>query len=361
MNNSKCRHSFLPLLPLALLLTSTSFAAAERVAVTGTSVTPETVPYWNVTGTWSPNGGELLLVDALRAEILRYAANGDFLGFLKPPAELEEAYRPKAIQATPSGYFLEYATGKFAELDQGFGLVKKYSILEESRRSGAQVSGIFQWTLTDGAMVAFADIVEGGQPSGALVRIGLSSPGDFSVLERIPIEDPRRQMFLMGLPYVASVDGRAYYGLLGEAAALKEVDPQVPVIAHLARAPELMKTAMGLPDIPEDRGPGGAIELFSSLTRKPLVSGLYGWRGNLFVAVRRPSKADLLEWSLVMIEPETGAHKVFFLPEVHDPHLTFVPGPEGWAVVRKGPVEALGQQKVRALYLVDGAEFKRRQ
>jgi hypothetical protein len=310
-------------------------------------------PLWTVTGTWSPDGGELLLVDSLRDEVLRYNAQGEFVGFLPWPKAARDDYRPSFIHAHGDSYLFEYATNRIAELDSRFRKVRDLDLLPRAKSAGTEVLALFQWVPLDDALLAVADLrrPDGSMVSG-VVRIPLADPGALQVLETVEDKDPRRQMFHLGLPTVAAAGDRGYFLLLQSRPLLTAFSSSQRSARSVPGAEAILEGFAGLPQLPADRRVGNTSGLFSALEAARFASGLYATDDALFVALRQPGTAPgTTSWRLRRVEPASGRFADLELPTTA-PHLSIIPGPRHWALVEKGPVLGPGHQVVLGLTLI---------
>jgi hypothetical protein len=346
------------------ILAAVPVGAAEPSSsglLAGEQVELQERPYWTVTGTWSPDGEELLLVDALRGEILRYDSQGRYQGMVPWEDKSANRYRPKAIFAHGGSYLLEYATGRFAELNTGFAKIREIEVLPRARNESGEVIAIFQWVPVADHLLAFVDLKgTDGEPVSAIVRIPLEDPAAFAVIETMAVSDPRRQMFLLGLPWLSAGQDRGFYLVPQEHPTVASVGAAEAVERRpVPSSDSALAGFTELPRLPADRGPKNAAKLFASLETARFASGLVAADGAVFVLLRQPGAAPPeSSWLLRRIDPGSGA--VSDLPlATRAPHLTIVPGPRQWALVEKGQVQGPGDQRVLGLTLIATAEVAR--
>lgn len=348
-----------------------ALALFGSAAAGGTVLPPGTVrvdldprPGWVVSGVWSHDGGELLLVDAFRSKILRFSAAGPssvphFLGDRDVPLRgSTEISRPSWIQKWGDGYLVEQEDGDFVELSPSLEPRNEVDVLETAVGSGGQVTAIFGWAPLGSSLVTFGDLRNrGSAPEQAFLRIPLRQPAAFEKLHVLHGAERAWTFYLLGYPYIASLGDRVYFIEMSSSPSIFEIGGDEG--ASGVRALSAFPSGFGaFPALPVSSDLRHVPALFETVERCRMVVGLYGWGGRLFVLARRPGVAsDETVWTLTRIDPQKDeVVDTLELPTTAS-HVTVIPGPKHWAILEKGPVQGFGQQDISTLLLIPSAWF----
>lgn len=325
-------------------------------------------PGWSISGVWSPGGETLLLVDAVRSRVLEYSRSGELRRQHTVPMEGTTAFsRPSWIRPWTGGYIVEQEDAGFVTVSPEFEAREGFDLMEATRSTDLKNVAVFLWApLSSEDLVAFGDVqLASGEWKTGLLRVRLDHPPRVEVIAELEGDPEDLDMYLMGLQYLTSLDGRGYFVDMSETPpSLLEVRVEEDGSAATRRLPVFTdRSRHGPPFLRPYLSELGAVNqvpgVFAELERSFMVSGVYGWEGRLFLLIRRPRHgAEGSTWSLTRIDPDTGAPGGRIDLPTTAPHVTVIPGAESWAVLEKGRVEGFGQQDIPTLLLIPGSHFR---
>lgn len=311
-------------------------------------------PAWTISGAWAQNGGSLLIVDALNSKVLRYSTDGKLLGALTEETPgFPKDFRPSSIQATNTGFLLLSETARILTLSNDLTYKGEVNLLDTAKGRQGQLSSVFDWAaISANDIVAFSDIkLANGEWKTAFTAVPLKDPADFRVLGSFGVDEPGRNFYLFGHPYIATLGDKIY--------AVTMPGTGTPALVEISggeKAAKSLRNAMpqqARPVLPPKKGLKTVRSLFQAIESSSLPVGLVGWHDYLYLLTRRPSpRSGSTIWSLSKIEPASG--KVIYTAEIPSSanHLTMVPGPNDWAFIEKGEVKGLGQQEIASMLLI---------
>lgn len=335
---------------LALLLVTFSPAVVYGANLHGAEVAfePAHMPGWTVSGVWNEDETELIVVDVLRSQLVRYSTEGKFIGAISIPG----VSRPSMIQKASNGYILEEGDGHFIWLDLNFRPTGPQLNLTKAAKSGPlRVASAFSWT-PDGQdeILSFSDLeaTKGEWWSGYL-RIPVSKPSNFQVLRRVAVDDNERTFHLLGYPGLAATSKTDVFLAIAEAPFFMLVDKdrdrknfvRVTTAAHSGQAA-----------LPKLAGPSSFKEVFSALERRSIPEAIYAWRDSVYVLVRAAGREGQSKWSLARLNTATGQMGTAVELGLSAKHLTVIPGNKFWAFILKESVLGAGVQKIPSFMLV---------
>lgn len=309
-------------------------------------------PAWTISGAWTKDGSSLLVVDALNSKVLRYSVEGKLLEALteKTPG-FPKDFRPSSIQATDTGFLLLSETARILTLSNDLTYKGEVNLLDTAKGRQGQLSSVFDWAaVSANEIVAFSDIkLANDEWITAFVRVSLKYPAGFKVLGSFGVDEPGRNFYLFGHPYIAALGGKIYVVTMPGTPSLVEISGGEKAAKPLHNA--MPKQAR--PILPPKKGLETVRSLFQVIESSNLPVGLVSWHEHLYLLARRPSLLDKsTTWSLSKIEPASG--EVIYSAEIPTSanHLTVVPGPNYWAFIEKGEVKGLGQQEIASMRLI---------
>lgn len=311
-----------------------------------------TDPAWTISGAWTKDGSSLLVVDALDSKVLRYSAEGKLLEALtKETSGFPKDFHPSSIQATDTGFLLLSETARILTLGDDLSYKGEVNLLDTAKGRQGHLSSVFDWAAVSGdEIAAFSDIkLANGEWKTAFTRVPLKNPAGFKVLGSFGVDEPGRNFYLFGHPYIATLGNKIYAVAMGGT-------PGIVEISGGEKAARSLRDAMpqqARPSLPPKKGFETVRSLFQTIEGSTIPVGLVGWREHLYLLARRPSpRNEGTAWSLSKIEPASG--KVVYTAEIPSSarHLTMVPGPNDWAFIEKGEVKGLGQQEIASMRLV---------
>lgn len=347
---------------LVLMLALAGGAAAQGLANASAAPlsgdrTLEPRPIWMSSASWSLDGSSLLVVDALKSRVIAYPLAGG------PGAEVAidaaggpAVSRPSILHTLGDAYLLEEEDALIVRLDREFRVTAAYDLLKHGAGAQGRITGLYQWVpLGADVILGFAELQVGAgrgesRHVSGFIRVPLDRPAEFELLATVDHGDPARDYYRVGYPYLASVSERGYYLLMDREPKLFAVDGNGTASAQpLAAVPAEVRVR---PQLPNSRGAGGVKELFRVLQTAQIPAGLYGWDGRLYLLSRVGG-----EWVLTALDAEGAAAGSVGLP-AGSPHLLAVPGDPEWALIEKGPVESLGDQRIDTVRLVASSTLR---
>lgn len=356
------RISVLSALLMAALLTGIAgVAEASSAPVASGDLQLEPRPLWVSSAAWSLDGTSLLVVDALESRVVAYPVGG---GGGRPveigSSDDRAVLRPSILHAIDGSYLLEEEDALIVRLDGDFRVTGSYDLLVDGKGAGRSITGMYYWVpLSGDEILGFAEIElaaagEKARAVSAFVRVPLSRPADFAVLDTVEHDDPARDYYRVGYPYLAAVAGRGYYLLMDRQPSLVAVGGETAGSGTPFAAALPAEVALR-PELPSGRAPGGVKQLFDALGAAEIPVGLYGWGGTLYLLSR--TAAEPARLTLTAYSPSDGSQGGSVVLPVSPPHPLVVPGSPEWAVVLKGSVEGLGKQRTERVVMVPAVQL----
>lgn len=339
--------------------------AKEDFASQARRVSLNPQPGWSVSGAWSQDGDTLLLVDARRSVVLEYTTRGDVRAQHAVPLEGSMIYaRPSWIRPWPrGGYIVEQEDAGFVVLDRQLRSTLEVDLRATKGLSGFKDAAVFHWVpLSTGDLVAFGDVeLQSGLWKTGIFQVALTQPPRVEMLMEVDIEPEELDLYLVGLPYLTAIDDRVYF---------VDMTERPPVLREIGKRPDGSIEVRRLPisTTQTSRRPllsphlSGHLDqlsfVYSELERSSMISGIYGWDGELYLLFHEPNGVgDGSSWSLTRFDPDTEElGREVRLPTTAA-HLTLIPGSESWAVLEKGRVKGFGQQEIPSLLLIPSSEI----
>lgn len=332
--------------------------AAYRSAPTGWEgsqrirLTPS--PKWVTSGMWNSDG-TLVLVDALTSRLLRYSSQGTLLGSVsKLVARPSASFRPFRLRMTDRGALLQIEDGAFVRLNERLETSASVKPMQaDFSPSTKSLPAVYDWTTVRDQIYLFGDLQlpDGRWTSGLFLR-ALSSQGRLEMLYGMEVTDPYRKFYLLGNPFLATVDGTAYFLRMDRLTTILEVQ-----MDEKLRQLGSFQYGIGSISLPAQGGLRSASAVFHALEAADIPVGLYGQGKFLYVLSRRPDRGGT-QWTLIKIDPKRDRIIARIALPSSANHLAVVPGPKHWAFLEKGPVEALGIQVLSSVLLLPTASLQ---
>jgi hypothetical protein len=313
-------------------------------------------PGWTISGGWTADGSQLLVVDPLNDAVWRYSSSGASLGSLSEPLRSTvKNLMPLKGKSHGDDFILEVNDG-FLTLDKSLRPVSMKDALVKSVAGPLSIGGVWQWEPVGADIVGFVD-VHGDRPNSdltdwhsAFVRFPLSNPERFNILQDVRLDSNERGLQRAGSPYIASIGTTAY---------VLSMDSQMTLFKNEAGSNELTPLHAFPP------GPSRAptfkpwktkqdyVELMAAIEKISMPVGLYAQENGkyLYILWRTPLEKGT-QWTLRSIDPNKDQYTGSIELPTRADHLTVVPGPENWAFIEKGPVKAYGVQDVASVLLI---------
>jgi hypothetical protein len=297
-------------------------------------------PVWLTSGAWLTDES-LLLVDALRDDLLLYSVNGRLI------EHAGSHLHGSRIEATDDGSaWIQMRDGVLAKLNQELRIERQVNPAAIGDAASPRLASLYSWTMGSGAFVGFGDYrrLDGAWETGLVVADGTGNRS--TLLDRMDIDDPFRPYYLLGFPFLASAGGKSYFLRMAAQPTLYEITPGGE---QMRRILTLKETRFA--PVPPRRGAAGAQRIYAAIERSAMPVGIYGQGDHLYLLYRRPAGAELTEWRLTTIDTNTNSVlRTIRLPtSAH--HICIIPGRKAWALVEKGAVRALGDQEVGPIVL----------
>jgi hypothetical protein len=338
-------------------------------------------PSWTGSGTW--NGDELLLVDTVNANIIRYSTAGKVLGELSPALanslQNTSPFKVAGLSAAVDGVgprngriVVQVQGNRFLSLDPSYSFINAVdarSRVSVARGDSSAIEKVLTWTLawskTSGYdLFGFAEIQDtGNRWSGSVVRMGLDSTissanGSFENLKDLPVNSLSRKFHRLGFHYVAAVGETGYIILMDDE------DPASGnriMTLYSQEKGQLLQKLQGsfgplgdVPDLPGFSQPVDFAPVMRAVEQSAMITGIYAWGRDLYVLSRRPGAGATTEWRLTRIAVNNGSLVLgkTSVIKTHAPHLFAVPGDRQWAFVEKAEPKALALQEVTGVLYV---------
>jgi hypothetical protein len=327
-------------------------------------------PGWTLSGSWTPDGSTLLVVDILHNQLLRYSDVGRSLGTLPEVTERTiENFFPHMLRSQDAGdMVLELASGRIVALNpDGFGVRIKSDIFSEAVNGHWNVRSMFLWHPAAGDLITISDLKDLSKADkdedawmSAFVRIPLASPSEFKVL-RLPegesqhalIDDREREFYRLGNPYLTALEGKGY---------VLRMDGKPRIYENQDGSDELMELKAyrfedPLPDLPSFGTRADVETVLAKVEESSMPVGLFGFQQRLFVVTRLAGHPNA-QWQVTSIDPGTDTvHGTAYIPLTAN-HVTVVPGPRKWAFIEKGHAYGFGDQVIESVYFVPASRFE---
>lgn len=333
---------------LLLLLAISSTGAAVAGPITGERFQFSENPRWTNSGVWDLNGKQLLLVDVLQGSVLQYSSEGELIGRIAS----EALPNPILIQNVGSeALWIENNDGELSSLGQDLKPLPLINLLEKVKSPKGQLISVFGWVpLSRSELLLFGDLRRKEGDVGAVVQVDLKDPASYNILSEIGIKTPAHRFFLLGQPYLASVQGRPFYLITTDTPQIVRPDGSGFRIVQVTAAGQ--KEAYGVLQLPEKVTVDETARLFSQLEKSTSAAGLYGWHGSLYMLKRTPAGNGQTQWALLKIDPSTS--KILWKRQIDTAasHLLVIPGDKYWAFIEKGPVKGPGHQEISSFLRV---------
>lgn len=349
-------------LSLAQVDISTRREVGNRPASVCREVVLSRKPGWTLSGGFTPDGSQLLIVDSLYSTILRYGNSGESLGPIREPVKaLVADQMPVTGRPRGESFILEVTDGLMV-MDSDLhpvAIKRVQSNSQEWRKSKSQewrITGLWEWQpVGKSDILAFADIGEGPNPydprhaKTAFVRFPLENPGQLTILQDFPVIGTPNKGYYRSTysSYITSLGETGYYLSMNDGLRLyRQEKGKIPEDISSTLPPGLRA-----PKLPDWDHPQQFVDMMKRIERASMPVGLWGWYDSLYLLYRAP-QGEGTRWTLYNIDPTRKHPQSSADLPISANHVTVVPGPKSWAIIEKGPVRAYGAQSIsRVLFI----------
>lgn len=320
----------------------------------------DTRPGWATTGDWtSPD--ELLLIDALQKEFLRYNDQGAFLGRQLKPTEVGikkhfKDFLPVVAHGSQERLWVQLVGTRMAKVEWGE-VTATLDLWGLPLRDDAKLVGILGWTLSDNELFGYGTFeMKDESIRAGFFRLNLEAPSDTAIIQDFPRDSPVHIWYRLGHNYLASLDGAEYALWVDEdAVSLLRYTPDNDSLHELTVIPDELRSPPALPKFESARD---FRDVMTAVQNATMPTGLHAWEGYVYLTWRSRHSSGRQNWFVSRIDPERGEIiETTALPSEAN-HLLVIPGSESWALVEKGPVEGFGFQTTERLRYIPASEIR---
>ena len=264
-------------------------------------------PGWTISGGWTADGSQLLVVDPLNDAVWRYTSSGASLGsFSEPLRSTVKSLMPLKGKSHGDDFILEVNDG-FLTLDKSLRPVSMKMALTKSIAGPLSIGGVWQWEPVGDDIVGFVD-VHGDHPAdladwhSAFVRFPRSNPEKFTVIrDNVSLESNERGLFRTGSPYIASIGTTAYVLTMDREMTLLKSEAGSSVLTPLHAFPPGPNRA---PIFKPFKTKQEYVDLMAAIEKTSMPVGLYAQEDSKFLYIlwRTPMEKGT-RWTLSSIDP----------------------------------------------------------
>ncbi len=337
----------------SLIPSSTSLVSVNGVATDICSTYKlDPVPSWTFSGVLTADNS-LFLVDTPKDMILRYE-----FPQRKRAAEITRFERFKSPIVAPStlrlmdkGYILEYGQNLLSLQNDENTTVWQFDVTAGARGSKGAVTSLNNWTVAGKYIFGFSDILFPNEVfKSGLFRAPLSDLGAFEVFPTLTFDlaDPKTGFYLIGSPYLASIEERAYFLAMEDLPVIYGVDANVA-----SRGPYPVykfDEAYKRPGLLQSPNTAKVLE---DSAKSTMPVGLYAAEHFLYV-VMRAVRNLAVDWEVFKIDPAQGKLLSRRVLPMHSKHLVVIQGSKFWGFLEKGDLDSTGKfiQQIGNLWLI---------
>jgi hypothetical protein len=270
-------------------------------------------------------------------------------------------FLPLAGQPSGTDLVLEGEGNRLIVLDKNDNPKTKKSLVPFAFTKGSkEIAGLHQWIPVGDDIVAFADLHGPGPEAweAALIRFPLVNPGSFKVLQNTSMAptDDERTFYRAGAPYIAAIGNTVYILRMSRTIGLFKNERNSSALVSLGAYP----TTQSPLNVPHPLDSQKFVDMMEAIEHSTMPVGLFAWENSLYVLQRSPRSPSSsgTRWTMASVSPENGEITGVAELPIHADHVTVIPGPEKWAFLEKGPVEAFGLQDIPRVLFVPARFFK---
>jgi hypothetical protein len=344
-------------------------------------------PSWSTSATWTASN-ELVVVDQIRNQVLRYSVDGESLGTIPDVAESSlEHFFPSTVKTHGSNVIFELSGHRLQTLNGEYSSVAATtleqpsgSLLPETQSASPRIASLWDWQpVGDGDIVSFSDIALPARNAGvhptwkvAFLRFPIAQPWKFTILgdamafdassnppscpSQCSAGDALRLYNRLGHEYIAALGDSAFILRMDQLKIYRQVGSTLeplPVNFAAVTQPAVSEP----PALPRFWSPEDYTAVMAKVEKSTMPTGLYGWNHSLFLTTR-VFDGSSTRWTITKIDPDTNRILGSYTIPTTAHHLTIAPGPRRWAFIEKGPVKGWNDsQDIRSILLVSAAKF----
>ena len=330
---------------------------------------------WATSGVWSEDGKQLLVVDAMKGEILGISpSDGVILSWPEVAASLgAKVFQPQSpaqlrSSENHSSLLQNQETVEILSLNTSFEHVNTIHPQTESTSASESVAvetdankivSIYDHATMGEGILAFGRI-EGPDAEyyNAFVHFGNSSRQQ--IFYRIANEEATSVMCLRNLHCLTSIQSVGFVLLFDVRPEIGRVQLGGGRFQTLPFFPGDFQVLPDLRNLPKS-SPRRATTIYQRLEATATVVGLYASGGQLYILGKEAmAKSGKTAWWIVEVSPHDGVELSRALLPTGAAHLSVIPGDRHWAIIEKDSVQGVGMHHVpymdtRSMVLVPAA------
>lgn len=315
-------------------------------------------PLWIYSQTWTRDAAapEILLADNGRLSVERVTPNrmrpvefGEIKATLRVPESRIQG--PSGIWPYRSqGYLIEFKVPwKLLHIDENFRVLEEHSPNPETALGEyGSYPPFLMAPVGDSGFLAFGDVTEEANREGAyhsaLTFFDLDNR--LQVFEETKVRvgtEVRDRYSLNFMPYLAGNSEAGFILFLDDEAAIGRFEPGQ---SKVTRLPDIPKGLRSRPNLKRVRGVPGTRQAFlfyQQLEKEDFAAAIYTLGpDNLYLLARKAlHDREKAAWSLIRLDPITGAEQYRKRLPTEAANLSLVPGETFWALIEKAPVRPL--------------------
>lgn len=333
---------------------------APPKACSVTSISTAVSPQWITTGVWvEPD--ELLLVDALSKDFLRFNGRGVYQGkqseaVARAVVKKFRDFLPVVAQGDEQDLWVQLVGTRMARIQWGK-VTATLDLWGQQVRDDAKLIGIHNWTVSNDQLFGYGLFeMKDESVRAGFFRLNLDAPSDATLIKDFPRDSPVHIWYRLGNQYLASLHG-VDYGLWvdDDKMHLVRYDEDAQSLVDVGGLPPELVVP---PKLPEFQTTADYEEVMAAVEKKTMPTSLFSWDEHLYLVWRSRDLQGNRDWWLSEIDPEQGKLvSTTRLPSSAN-HLLLIPGPKEWALIEKGPVVGFGHQATGKVKLIPVDNFR---
>jgi hypothetical protein len=324
-------------------------------------------PVWLASFAYVSALDQLIFVDPLRNELLRYSPQGSFIDAL-PDTRFDQTGRflPVSLEgSSQSGFVLQLVDGRAIYFDSQLAPRTEIDLRAPTQGEHFRLSSLYSnFAVFRNSIVGYGAVRPpsdqrplGGTP-GVDFTLGFLQ-ADFgtvaNALSNVHLlkKFADNRYYLLGQRYITTTNSAVYFLALsgGVKASLYEVLRDNDPKPH-----EISAFPPSFRDVPtiqtEMRGPSAIKPLFAEIESLKMPAGIFGQGELLFILTRTPQPSGMSQWQITRVDPvRLTVSRPYTLPTTAD-FLLVQPTDKKWIFVEKGRVEGFGLQDIQSILTI---------